>query len=921
MKKTWKRALCALMVLVLVLAVCPVMAFAAGELTIMLHYHRPDGNYEGWDVWTWAEGKDGAAIPFEEVDGEMVAAIPVSAGTTKVGFIVRQGGDSWSAKDVDADQFIELGEIVAGTVHIYVESGVEGYTQENGPDVITGVQVTGAKYDIDKVSVRVTTTADVKSEDLTSAFQIQGPDGEVEIQSVVQNGRGSYIVALAAPLDTEQTYQIIYDGTEFKITMPNIYSTTGFEEAYTYEGTDLGAVWTKEKTTFRVWAPTAQAVSVNLYTGGTDGENDLIETLPMTADEAGTWVAEKEGDLNGTYYTYSVTVGGETVEACDPYARTTGVNGQRAMVIDLDSTDPEGWDTDANPHAGEGYTDAVIYELHVRDLSTDENSGITNVGKFLGLTETGTKTPGGVATGLDHIKELGVTHVHLLPSYDYGSVDETKLDQPQFNWGYDPVNYNVPEGSYSTDPYHGEVRVKEMKQMVQSLHENGVSVIMDVVYNHVQSATNFCFNKIVPGYFSRIDDNGNYSSGSGCGNDTASERSMVRKYIVESVKYWADEYHIDGFRFDLVGLLDTETINQIVEEVHKDHPDVIFYGEGWTMTTTVTKQGVAMATQTNSEKTPGFAFFSDTIRDALKGSVFSQEPGFVSGATTQTETIRQCFQAITSWCTNPSQIVNYASCHDNNTLMDRLALSRPDASRADYIRMNNLTAAIYMTAQGIPFLQAGEEMLRTKVNEDGSFNENSYNASDEVNSLKWATLEDPEYASVFEYYKGLIAFRKAHAGLRLTTAEDVKANVTAVEGLPDNVVAFQIQGGAGGEESDGLYLIFNANPEAVDIQLPAGNWDVCVNAEKAGKETLETVSGKVSVEPISALILVKGEGGDPEPTQTTPPTQAPTTPPTTQPQQEQGSGMNGGLIAGILGAVAVIAGVIAGCVYYRKKKK
>ena len=919
MKQIWKRTLCALLALAMLAAFCPTAAFAAGEVTIQLHYHRPDGNYEGWDVWSWADGQGGAGYAFAEVDGEMVATIPVSSGTTKVGFIVRQGGDSWSAKDVDADQFIELPDVVAGTVHIYVESGVEGYTREDGDDVVTGIQVSGAKYDLDRAVVRVTTTADI-GEDPAAAFQIQGPDGPVAITAAAQNGKGSYMLTLEAPLDTDKSYTLIFDGTEYKITMPNVYSTESFEAEYTYSGSDLGAVWTQEKTAFRVWAPTAEAVSVNLYTSGTAGTDDRIETLPMTADEAGTWVAEKEGDLNGVYYTYSVTVAGETAETCDPYARTTGVNGQRAMVIDLDSTDPEGWDTDANPHAGEGYTDAIIYELHVRDLSTDENSGIANVGKFLGLTETGTKTPGGVATGLDHIKELGVTHVHLLPSYDYGSVDETKLDQAQFNWGYDPVNYNVPEGSYSTDPYHGEVRVREMKQMVQSLHENGVSVIMDVVYNHVQSGSDFCFNKIVPGYFSRIDDNGNYSNGSGCGNDTASERSMVRKYIVESVKYWADEYHIDGFRFDLVGLLDTETINQIVEEVHKDHPDVIFYGEGWTLGTTVTKQGVALATQTNSEKTPGFAFFSDTIRDALKGSVFSHEPGFVSGATTQTETIRQCFQAITSWCTNPSQIVNYASCHDNNTLMDRLALSRPDASRADYIRMNNLTAAIYMTAQGIPFMQAGEEMLRTKVNEDGSFNENSYNASDEVNSLKWATLEDPEYASVFEYYKGLIAFRKAHAGLRLATAEDVKANVTAVEGLPDNVVAFQIQGGAGGEESDGLYLIFNANPEAVDIQLPAGNWDVCVNAEKAGTEALETVSGKVSVEPISALILVKGEGGDPEPTQSEP-TQTPTVPPTTRPQQEQGSGVSGGLIAGILGAVAVIAGVIAGCVYYRKKKK
>ena len=380
-------------------------------------------------------------------------------------------------------------------------------------------------------------------------------------------------------------YMILFEGNDYPIIMSTIYSTEKFEKEFTYSGRDLGATYTPEKTTFRVWAPTADTVTLNLYGSGTPGTDDLVEQLPMTTDVNGTWITEKEGDLNGTYYTYLVSVGGNENEACDPYARTTGVNGKRAMILDLASTDPDGWENDTNPNAGMAYNDAVIYELHVRDLSSDESSGIQNTGKFLGLTETGTTTASGIPTGLDHMKDLGITHVHLLPIYDYASVDETQSDKPQFNWSYDPENYNVPEGSYSTDPYNGAVRVAEMKQMVKVLHDNQISVIMDVVYNHVYNASDFCVNQIVPGYFSRVNEDGTYPNGSDCGNDTASERSMARKYIVDSVKYWAGEYHIDGFRFDLVGLIDTETINEVVTEVHKTHPDVIFYGEGWTMDT------------------------------------------------------------------------------------------------------------------------------------------------------------------------------------------------------------------------------------------------------------------------------------------------------------------------------------------------
>ena len=864
-------------------------------LTLRLHYHREDGDYDGWDAWLWEEGKDGGAYDFEEEDGEMVATKELTPGTTSVGFIIRT--KDW-AKDVDEDQFIDISEMVSGAVDIYVESGVEGYTKEYGEDAVVGTKVKKARYD-GEGSVEVTMTGEIEG-DTDSAFSVKGLEGTVAIDSVEAGKDNTYQVKLAEPLEDAKSYTIIFEGNEYKIIMPNIYSTDAFEEKYTYTGDDLGATWTKEKTTFRVWAPTADAVKVNLYESGTPDTDDLVEQITMEQDVNGTWVASKEGDLNGVYYTYLVTVNGAENEACDPYARTTGVNGKRAMVIDLSSTNPEGWDEDTDPHAGNNITDDVIYELHIRDLAMDENSGIKNAGKFLGLTETGTTTPNGTPTGIDHIKDLGITHIHLLPVYDYASVDETALDEPQFNWGYDPENYNVPEGSYSTDPYHGEVRVKEMKQMVKSLHDNDLSVIMDVVYNHVYNAGSFNFNLIVPDYFSRVDENGTYSNGSGCGNDTASERSMVRKYIVDSVCYWADEYHIDGFRFDLVGLLDTDTINEIVEEVHKDHPNVIFYGEGWELDTTTTKD-CTLATQKNSEETPDFAYFSDTIRDLLKGHVFDTSTiGYVSGETGDEEEVEKCFMGASDWCKSPTQTINYISCHDNMTLIDRITRSTTGASKEDRVKMNNLAAAIYLTAEGTPLMQAGEEFLRTKKNASGGFEENSYASSDSVNSLKWANLEEEEYQNVYQYYKGLIAFRKDHPVLRLTDAKDVAAHVTPVEGLDANVTAFDITGGVNGETADNMYVIFNPNQEETKVTLPDGTWSVYINGEKAGTESLGEVSGEATVDPISALVLIKS--GD-----------------ETVKASSTGKKGFGKVLAGVGAAVA--GGAVAGIVIAKKRKK
>ena len=632
--------------------------------------------------------------------------------------------------------------------------------------------------------------------------------------------------------------------------MYDLYSSQEFESKYTYHGADLGASWSKDRTVFRLWAPTAEAVTINLYRSGKEGTDDLLRQISMEPDVNGTWIAQADGDLNGVYYTYLVLVDGKIIEACDPYARTTGVNGDRAMILDLASTNPENWENDADPHADLNITDAFIYELHVRDLSMHQSAGIKHKGKFLGLTETGTKTKSGIPTGIDHIKGMGVTHLHLLPVYDFGWTDEDRKD-PQYNWGYDPVNFNVPEGSYSTDPYHGEVRVKEMKQMVKALHDNGISVVMDVVYNHVYEAEDFCFNEIVPNYFSRTDKNGKYSDGSCCGNDTASERSMVRKYIVDSVNYWADEYHIDGFRFDLVGLIDTQTINEIMHTVHQKQPNVIFYGEGWSMATGVTKPNVELTVQANSPKVPGFAFFSDTIRDTLRGSVFYDDaPGYVSGAHIDKNELEACFMGVPSWAAQPSQSVNYVSCHDNHALFDRIRLAAPEAPVDIQIRMNNLAAAYSILSQGVPFMQAGEEMLRTKPGKKGSFDHNSYRSPDKVNSIKWDTLEQQEYKQTCDFYRGLIAFRKAHPALRCMTRDQVWSSVHPIPCDNEHVVAFQID-----EGENELLIAFNADAQTVSLPLPLGCWNIHVKDCMAGTGVLETAENEISISPVSAVVL------------------------------------------------------------------
>lgn len=821
------------------------------EITVNLHYLRSDGAYTGWNVWAWTTG-DGKAYNFgsETDDAGATTSVTVDAGTKSVGFIVRL--NEWEQKDTDADRFIDTSSILAGTVDVYITSGEEEFKTEFGDDCVKGTGISSAIVADDFSSVSVTLTSAMGKKDTLQLFD--GSDKEIEIKSTKANksDKTKVVVTLKEPLDEFGTYTILLNSAfKYDVTLPDIYSTENFEKEYTYSGDDLGATWSKNSTTFVVWAPTADSVLVNLYESGEAGSDDLIKSEKMSESDNGTWTGKVTGDLKGKYYTYTVKINETEKEACDPYAKAVGVNGDRGMVIDLESTNPEGWDQDTNPNADLEYTDSVIYETHIRDLTVDSSSGIKNPGKYIGLIENGTTNATGQSTGLDHILDLGVTHVQLTPVYDFATVDETALDSNQYNWGYDPKNYNVPEGSYSTDPYDGAVRVKEFKEMVQGLHTNGLSVVMDVVYNHTYS-TDFCFNQIVPDYFYRPG-----SNGSGCGNDVASERAMVRKYIVDSVVYWATEYHIDGFRFDLVGLIDVDTIKAVRAALDQIDPTIILYGEGWSMTTIATKENTYMATQNFVSKIPNFGMFNDTLRDALKGSVFTAtEKGFVNGNLAKGTLIAKAVTGKVSWSSTPYQQINYASCHDNLTLWDEINSSNGTDSYDSRVRQNLLTASIVYTSQGIPFMLAGEEMLRSKLNADGTFNENSYNASDEVNSIKWDDLSDEAYQSVYNYYKGLIAFRKAHSSF--TLMEDAQSNYKFSSKLPDGVIAYALKA-AKDEVSDGFFVIYNATFKPQTVKLPAGSWTICVQDEQAGTESLGTATGSVVVSGISCTILVKGD--------------------------------------------------------------
>lgn len=639
-----------------------------------------------------------------------------------------------------------------------------------------------------------------------------------------------------------------------------------------YSGNDLGASYSKKATTFKVWSPNAASVRVNIFEHGSDNEGDAgsIMSRAMSLDKTtGVWSVTINGDLLNKYYTYSVTHGKTTKETADVYAKACGVNGQRSMVVDLSTTNPEGWENDKHVLV-QNQTDASVWEISVADFSSSESSGVSeaNRGKYLAFTEEGTTVngvQGASSTCVDYLKKLGVKYVQIMPFYDFGSVDESKNIMDQYNWGYDPVNYNCPEGSYSTNPKKGEVRIKECKQMIQALHNAGIGVIMDVVYNHTYTSDSW-LQRTVPNYYYRMNNDGTFSNGSGCSNDTASEHLMFRKYMIDSVTYWASEYHIDGFRFDLMGLHDVTTMNSIRTALDNLYADgsgsqILMYGEAWDMATNC-DEGTVLASQKNLKQlSDRIGAFDDTIRDAIKGSTGGTDGAFVQEGSRRANLktgIAGQSDTTTGWANVPSQCVTYASCHDNLCLYDKLVGSVYGADGKyrkryeDLVAMNKLSAAIVITSQGIPFSLGGEEFCRSK---DGD--ENSYASSRKENMLDWENVD--LYSDVIEYYRGLYKIRDAFAAFSDSTAATANS-LTYLSGVPKGVMGYTINNTESGKWSQ-MCVIFNGSDSAQNVTAK-GDWVVLADNKTAGLRNIKNVTNSVKVEAHSAVIMVDTKSYD-----------------------------------------------------------
>ena len=657
----------------------------------------------------------------------------------------------------------------------------------------------------------------------------------------------------------------------------NYFESKEFNEKYNYDG-ELGVIYSKNSSEFKLWAPLAEQVELVLYGKDYNALESNKTIIKMNKENRGVWRARINEDLSGEYYNYLVRNNGKTYESVDPYAKAVSINGEKSMVIDMESTNPKGWSNDKKPILND-VTDSIIYEAHIRDLTKDEASGVITElrGKYIGAVLENSKIKGtSITTGLDHLKELGITHIHLLPVFDYGSIDERYDSPDNYNWGYDPQNYNVPEGSYSTNPYEGAVRISEFKEMVYRFHQAGIRVVMDMVYNHTYNLES-PLNLTVPGYYYRKDKYGCYSNGSGCGNETASERYMFRKYMIDSVLYWAKEYHIDGFRFDLMGLHDLETMRIIRNELNKVDKSIIMYGEGWTCYDTPLNINES-AVKNNICKFDDLqiAAFSDDARDSIKGSVFLKESlGFVNGGDNYEESIKYTICASTKhdeiglskvvysksfWANEPYQTITYDSAHDNNTLFDKLRMSCKDENEEELLKMNKLAAAIILTSQGISFLHEGEEFARVKENLQGEIIENSYNSSDYTNELKW--LRKQRYIDLFNYYKGLIKLRKEYKAFRMNSNKEIQNNISFMakgnEFKDEHMVGYFINIEDYNDSYSKIAVIFNANKYNVEVDLNEGEWNVLVDGEKADSEVQYKIEDSiVNVSARSACILIK----------------------------------------------------------------
>ncbi len=868
-----KRSLCAILALVIMLG-----AFALGEQAeyalpredgcnqLTFYWYSDGADYESCDMWIWMPGADGHGYTFHPCEYGAKVVVNVPEDIKEVGFIVRKncsepGGASWGSatKDFDGDRFAA---ITGKTTEIYLRpgDGAQYKSKDGGKSLYQEKKFTMAGITaFNEIQYYIEPAARLEN---LSDVRVYDGDRQLEVVSLssLANQVVTGIISLSEKLDLSKSYTVEIEGYGKRIAVPTrVFDTQQFVDEFAYDGDDLGSTIAGDKTVFKLWAPTASEVTLNLYDWGYDPSDSFwsyteeYETIPMPKGEKGVWSAEAPVG-HGKFYTYSVTTAEGTKEAVDPYAKAVGPNGDRGMVVDLSLTDPEGFDFDSFYDGIDAYNEAIIWEVHVRDFS-NKIAESKYPGKYLAFTETGLKNESGESVGIDYLKDLGITHVHLQPVYDFATVDECSEDGGgQFNWGYDPKNYNAPEGSYSTDPFDGAVRVNEFKQMVASLHANGIGVVMDVVYNHTY-ALDSNLNRCVPYYYYRFNSNGEASNGSGCGNETASERVMMRKYIVDSVSYWASQYHLDGFRFDLMALHDVETMQAVEQAVHAVNPHAIIYGEGWTGGATTLNPN-QQATQANISKVTAsegaigaIAVFDDAIRDGLKGSVFdAKEKGYISGNVNAYNAQRVIFGLTggqrgtgASWSVKDNAVINYMACHDNNTLWDKLLISNGTSPEKDRLAMNRLGITIIMLGKGTPFFLAGEEMLRSK---DGD--SNSYMSSDEINNIDWDALrEGSAQLKMRDYYKALIAFRKANSFI---TEADLSCNVIIANAIE---MVWSVDG-----ETVALAVI-NPGTGRINYNFPAGEWNVMLMDGEIYDAPAKTLKGNTPVSGRSVLVVTK----------------------------------------------------------------
>lgn len=668
----------------------------------------------------------------------------------------------------------------------------------------------------------------------------------------------------------------------------------------TYQGRDLGVTMEPQACSFKVWAPTAKQVDVLLSppsTGGSPNEQknqDEQKEILMNKQDQGIWSLKLEGEWNGYRYMYRATFDdGRQEIAVDPYARAVTMNGEMGVIVRLEQTHPNGWNEDIRPELASP-VDAVLYELHVRDFSIHESSGMRHKGKYLAFTETGLHDSNGNTLGIDHLAELGITHVHLLPVFDFATVDESKADDgtsdcSRYNWGYDPLHYNVPEGSYASRADEPKTRIREFKSMVLALHERGIGVIMDVVYNHTFDTAASSFEKLVPGYYYRQNPDGTYSNGSGTGNEVATERPMVRKFIIDSVRYWAEEYHVDGFRFDLMGLIDTTTMKELAAELHAEvSPSILLYGEPWGALESPLGDQMTLK---GAQRKAGFAVFNDNLRGTIKGDSDGAGTGFATGAEGKEDDIWTGVRgAITDFTDNPSETINYVTVHDNLNLWDKVAQTQGLHDTLGFIKYSEdgrvkgsanveeavqqakpylhvdpdrilenetvrrclLANGIVLTSQGVPLLAAGDEFLRSKYGDA-----NSHESGDSVNAIRWEQKQ--QFKPVHDYYRGLIRLRREHPAFRLRTRKEIELHVRLLK-KGKGLLAYELAGTAVGESWGRIIVIYNASKETRTTSVPSGTWNVVVEQGQAGTETLRTAKdGQVSIPAISMTVMYSGE--------------------------------------------------------------